>query len=216
MKYGDAVVFVQKQGDGSLRRVNAIVLASSVHGAVTADRKPVLGSPKEEHLDLAFPVMSLVPDGQVLKTRNLEEIFRPAYDVRPWADGAWVGWEKPVIGFGAAAAIALGLTKSSGIDGDAGDWTQAGMDATGFPVVKGSAEDVTAVEKVEQPVLPSADDLDVVAAEQKVKQDIAKVPFDELTDEQKADTIFPTWDGIVTSSGKTQEQLDADHAAQQS
>ena len=33
--------------------------------------------------------------------------------------------------------------KSSGIDGDAGDWTQAGQDASGFPVPKGSPEDVT-------------------------------------------------------------------------
>jgi hypothetical protein len=34
--------------------------------------------------------------------------------------------------------------KSSGIDGNAGDWTESGQDATGFPVPKGSAEDVTA------------------------------------------------------------------------
>lgn len=33
--------------------------------------------------------------------------------------------------------------KSSGIDGDAGDWTQAGMDKDGFPIAKGSAEDVS-------------------------------------------------------------------------
>lgn len=37
------------------------------------------------------------------------------------------------------------LAKFSGIDGDAGDWTAAGMDATGFPVEKGSTEDVTPV-----------------------------------------------------------------------
>ena len=33
--------------------------------------------------------------------------------------------------------------KSSGIDGDAGDWTAAGQDKDGFPVAKGSPEDVT-------------------------------------------------------------------------
>jgi hypothetical protein len=37
------------------------------------------------------------------------------------------------------------LLKSSGIDGDAGDWTQSGMDADGFPVAKGSVTDVTEV-----------------------------------------------------------------------
>ncbi len=33
--------------------------------------------------------------------------------------------------------------KSSGIDGDAGDYTQAGRDSEGYPVAKGSAEDVS-------------------------------------------------------------------------
>jgi hypothetical protein len=33
--------------------------------------------------------------------------------------------------------------KSSGIDGDAGAWTEAGRNAEGFPVAKGSPEDVT-------------------------------------------------------------------------
>lgn len=35
------------------------------------------------------------------------------------------------------------MPKSSGIDGDAGDWTQAGMDKDGFPMKKGSAGDVS-------------------------------------------------------------------------
>jgi hypothetical protein len=35
------------------------------------------------------------------------------------------------------------LAKSSGIDGDAGDWTAAGQDSSGFPVEKDCAEDVS-------------------------------------------------------------------------
>lgn len=98
MKYGDAVVLVQKNPDGTLRRGNAIVLASSLHVPTTADRKPVLGADKKpvdpvEHLDLAFPVPSLAPDGGAPKTRNMDEIFRPAHDVPPYVEGAWVGYE---------------------------------------------------------------------------------------------------------------------------
>lgn len=93
-KYGDAVVLVQKNNsDGSLRRLNAIVLASSLHVPTTADRKPVKGAEPIEHLDIAFAVPTLVPDGQVLKTRNLEEIFRHAYDVPVYTEGAWLGYE---------------------------------------------------------------------------------------------------------------------------
>lgn len=60
-------------------------------------------------------------------------------------------------GNGGAAVTLDAMQKSSGIDGDAGNWTEAGQDATGWPVEKGSETDVT---------LPSAADLDAVAAEQ--------------------------------------------------
>lgn len=96
MKYGDAVVLVQKNhSDGSLRRLNAIVLASSLRVPTTADRKAIEGAEKTEHLDIAFPVPTLVPDGGVLKTRDTGEIFRPSYDVGPYVDGAWLGYELP-------------------------------------------------------------------------------------------------------------------------
>lgn len=101
MKYGDVVVLVQKNGsDGSLRRLNAIVLASANHapnvlGKPASDVKK-LHADAVEHLDLAFAVPTLVPDGGVLKTRNLEEIFRPAFTVAPYVADAWIGWEPAV------------------------------------------------------------------------------------------------------------------------
>lgn len=42
------------------------------------------------------------------------------------------------------ADIEAALSKSSGDGLSAGDWTQAGLDSTGFPVPEDSAEDVTA------------------------------------------------------------------------
>lgn len=92
MKYGDAVVLVLKTGDVT-SRLNAIVLASSLHAPMTLDRKPVPDAEVCEHLDIAFPVASLVPDGGILKTRNMDEIFRPAYNVGPYVDGAAIGFE---------------------------------------------------------------------------------------------------------------------------
>lgn len=111
------------------------------------------------------------------------------------------------------------LLKSSGIDGDAGDWTQAGMDETGFPVSKGSDTDVTEVspapptlapEPAESSNLTPAEVTEALVTTAAVPSD--GTPFAELSDEEKANTTYPTWDGIVTSSGKTQEQIDAEHA----
>lgn len=93
MKYGDRVTLVQKSTDGSLRRLNAIVLATARHIPLTHDRKPVQDAGPSDHVDLAFPVPTLVPDGAVLKSRDTGEIFRIAYDVAPYADGAWIGYE---------------------------------------------------------------------------------------------------------------------------
>lgn len=93
MKYGDRVILVQKSTDGSLRRLNAIVLASTVHIPLTHDRKPLKDAEACAHVDIAFAVPTLVPDGGVLKTRDTGEIFRPAYDVAPYTEGAWIGYE---------------------------------------------------------------------------------------------------------------------------
>lgn len=116
-------------------------------------------------------------------------------------------------------ALAAILTKSSGIDGDAGDWTQAGMDADGFPVAKGSVTDVTEVSPAPPTPAPEpAESSNLTPAEvteapvTTAAAPLDGTPFAELSDEEKANTTYPTWDGIVTSSGKTQEQIDAEHA----
>ncbi len=72
LEYGDAVVLVQKLADGSVRRTNAIVLAPAAKG----------------RFDLAYPTPGLPP-----KTRSLELIFRLAYNVPAWVEGAWIGFE---------------------------------------------------------------------------------------------------------------------------
>lgn len=153
--YGDSVVLVRRTQDGTITRTNAIVLASTARVPTTLDRKPIKDAKLVEHLDVAFPELSLAPNGQVLKTRSLEEIFRPAYGVAPWEEGAWIGFEEPGFAY----------TKSSGIDGvEAEDWTKAGQDKEGFPVPKGSAEDVT----TNPPAPTSRVDGQVVSLEQLV------------------------------------------------
>ena len=102
LKYGDVVVKVQKlrgkDGAVTISRVNAIVLSSSVKTALGADRKPLTDADGKklepvEHIDLAFPDPGLQ---QPLKTRAMDLIFRPAYDVAPWTEDAWIGYEVPV------------------------------------------------------------------------------------------------------------------------
>lgn len=103
-KYGDVVVLVQKDAaSGELRRTSAIVLSSMVSLPVNPnDRTPtkevkeerIAAGEEVEHLDLAYPVAMVLP-GSEPKTRNMEEIFRPAYHVAPYVDGAWIGYEVP-------------------------------------------------------------------------------------------------------------------------
>jgi hypothetical protein len=104
LKYGDVVVKVQKvngkDGTVTVSRVNAIVLASSLKQGLRADRKPLTDTAGKklapvEHIDLAFPDPGLVPEGQTLKTRNVDSIFRLAYDVKPWEKDAQIGYELP-------------------------------------------------------------------------------------------------------------------------
>lgn len=95
--YGDSVVLVRRAQDGTTSRTNAIVLASIVRVPLNLDRKPIKDAKPIEHLDVAFPELSLAPNGQGLKTRNLEEIFRLAYDVTPFEEGKWIGFEVPAV-----------------------------------------------------------------------------------------------------------------------
>lgn len=197
MKYGDAVVYVQKSSDGTVRRFNAIVLGSSLHVPVTQDRKPVAGADKEEHLDLAFPVLSLAPNGG-LKTRSLEEIFRPAYDVRKMVDGAWVGFELP---------------EPDRINGSPRDLVEQAFGEASETIARlrydlAASNDI--IEKL-QGALNAKNAAAPTEADLVAEQHAAKIPFADLTDEQKAATLYPTWDGVLTSSGKTQAELDADY-----
>lgn len=103
LKYGDVVVKVQRLRDGSISRVNAIVLASAVHVPTAVDRTPLKDAAGQvvaasEHIDLAYPDPGLVTEGQTLKTRNVESIFRLAYDVAPYESGNAIGWERPLSG----------------------------------------------------------------------------------------------------------------------
>ncbi len=89
--YGDAAVLLRRASDGSVTLTNAIVLASRIRVRTTLDRKPVAGSEPVEHLDLAYPQPNAAPKG-ILRTSNMEDIFRLAYDIAPWEDGQWIGY----------------------------------------------------------------------------------------------------------------------------
>lgn len=184
-KYGDHVVYVKKTPDGDLL-LNATVLASTMHVPLRGDRMPhrtLEGEliPMEEHLDLAFPVPTTT--GEAPKSRALDEIFRPANDVRQdTGQGGWRLYDARVdvaidnldqvvqklCGNIERAAAKDGMTlaelnakageylsKSSGDDQNAGAWTEAG-DGMGYPVVANSG-------------LPSQADLDAAAAEEAAK-----------------------------------------------
>lgn len=97
-KYGDAVLLVQKSRDGNVRRVNAIVLGSRDRSPTSADQKILevdgVALPEEEHLDLVYPDPGLVPEGQMLTTRDVDSIFRKTYETRAWTEDAWIGFEE--------------------------------------------------------------------------------------------------------------------------
>src|SRR5208283_3477684 len=97
LKYGDAVVLVQKRPDGTVHRVNAIVLHSvvqppNVHRSkALRDHKSPL--PEGEYLDLAFP--REVVEGQQFKPQSIYSAFSGAVCVPQYKDGATIGWELP-------------------------------------------------------------------------------------------------------------------------
>ncbi len=97
LKYGDAVVLVQKRPDGTVHRVNAIVLHSvvqppNVHRSkALRDHKGPL--PEGEYLDLAFP--REVVEGQQFKPQSIYSAFSGAVCVPQHKDGATIGWELP-------------------------------------------------------------------------------------------------------------------------
>lgn len=98
LAFGDAVVLIQKSPDGSIRRVNATVLASVVQPSninprhALKDHRGVL--PEGEYLELLYP--RSFPNGQPPRTRDLDSLFQRAVSVPIWRDGAWIGWEPSV------------------------------------------------------------------------------------------------------------------------
>ena len=97
LKYGDAVVLVQRLPDGTLRRVNAIVMHSAVQppnvhrSKALKDHRGII--PEGEYLDIAFP--RVLAYGQALKSRTMEALFQPDWAVPAWKEGANKGWELP-------------------------------------------------------------------------------------------------------------------------
>ena len=176
LKYGDGVTLVQKARDGSLTRVQAIVLAMSEMTPTSADRKPLTDAAGEKlapqpHVDLAFPRLGLAPHGQTLKTRDPEIIFQLAYAVAPWADGLWIGYEEPVKAPEPAAepddAAVLEALKAL----DESDVLTLPQGATGPQVERVPNGMLASEEEPEEPVTePSAADLDAAAAEKAIAE----------------------------------------------
>ena len=82
-KYGDSVILVKKAADGTVSRLNAIVLASAFHSPSGADRKVIKVNgealPARLHLDLALdlPVLPPVP------LRDAAQVLEVALDLYP-------------------------------------------------------------------------------------------------------------------------------------
>ena len=180
--YGDAVVLVRKSRDGSIERLNAIVLATSTHTPITLDRKPVKDADPGEHLDIAYAVQT--PTGQPPKTRDMGEIFRPAYDVAPYVEDAWVGYEEAAksedLTLEQLAALAKPLWEAEQkardvVEDEAEAQERAAADAKAKEEAEASAlaaqAQAEADAKASADGKPSAEDLDAVAAEQALKGD---------------------------------------------
>lgn len=91
-----------------------------------------------EHLTLVY----LSPDSArpIMSGDQLRNSVKFEFDVPPLVDGGVNGWKDVIAEVTAPSDIAQG---SGSEKYGASDWTAAGEDATGFPVPKGSPEDVT-------------------------------------------------------------------------
>jgi hypothetical protein len=163
LKYGDAVVLVQKWPDDTVHRVKAIVLHSvvqppNVHRSkALRDHKGPL--PEGEYLDLAFP--REVVEGQQFKPQSIYSAFSGAVCVPQYKDGATIGWELPDTFEAENAELRAANAK-----------LRAELEFRN----EASASLVDEVKRLQSQVAalkaqPSAADLDAVAEEQKAAED---------------------------------------------
>src|ERR1700690_81009 len=100
LKFGDDVTLVKKSPDGTITRVNAIVIASVVQQPGVHRSKALRTQsgvlPEGEYLDLAYPVMELAQTGVAPTTRDMDVLFRKTSATPPWKEGSWIGWELPI------------------------------------------------------------------------------------------------------------------------
>jgi hypothetical protein len=173
-KYGDSVVFIQKtvdaEGQETVRRLNAIVLGSFTQpqGAEKLGRhKQVLRNhtgkplPAGEYLDLAYPNPGIVLADGNARTRAPELIFRLAFHQALWTTGAFTGWE-PSIKAEDVTGLVEALSQSRGIN----------------QALRSEIGRLSAKTQEDAPKLPSAADLDALAAEQAAKDSTASVSTD--------------------------------------
>lgn len=230
--------------------INALVAFS--HEVFTPATQTVPAS-TVEHLTLVY--LDPIAAGNGIQTgEQLRSSIKVEFSVAPLTEGKVNGWketgllepqtDEEIAAIGAAEELAA-YQKSSGIDGDAGDWTQAG-DGTGYPLQGQELSDfhlqtaqkriAEAIEKnggdhaFKQPIIPIApsgrDDNGVPSIAGMGDGTITSngtfipsdanaplKPFAELTHEEKQNITYPYGD-IVTESGKTEEQLAAEHARQ--
>jgi hypothetical protein len=96
LKFGDVVNYVTKSPDGTVNRVNAIVLRSAIRAPIGHDRRLIKDAPEEEFIDLGFVVAQQSP-----KSNDVDGILRFAGSQRQWGENLVTGWE-----YGAADALA--------------------------------------------------------------------------------------------------------------
>lgn len=174
MKYGDVVLKLQS-ADGKVTMVPAIVLGSTTHVPVGGDRKPIAGAEAEVHVDIAYPDLNLVREGETLKTRDVASIFKLAYDVAPWRRGAAIGYVGEGQNFEAIMAADSGDLKEKyeilesehtsallTIENLRAKLSEAGIPFEDNPDEQGNQTNASGA--------PSAEDLDKVAAEQAVAE----------------------------------------------
>lgn len=141
LKYGDSVTLIKKSREGDkdvLRRVNAIVLHSASQPPNVSRSNALKGPgsvliPEGEYLDLAYP--RDLPEGQIVKSRDMSTIFQPTYATPPWQEGASIGWQA-----GSATAVppveAPPQPEPSAEDLDAVEEEQRAKEATSGKVLR--------------------------------------------------------------------------------
>jgi hypothetical protein len=185
-KFGKHIILVVAGPTGLVKEHDALVMRANLHPARDTKGKFVTspdGTPAEllEHLDVVFGVSEV---GEDPKTNILDALFRPAFDVPPYKEGARIGWH-PADGAAIPIEGTVGMTVPESFlkllrDPGVAAFIRNPENKIALEQAAAIGESTRRAQSGEQSGQPSAKALDAMAEEQKAVEATSGDAYNEL------------------------------------